>query len=462
MRRNAPDIPNRARKTSKASKGKSSGTAKTWLRRLLLLALMAGALAGAGIYLPRLFANLSAMAGSIFSVPSQDKQDSQDKPSSDTPKPRKPSAQNDESAATPSAPTAAPKVIVDPLTLLTASPQDSAGDTWERNLFKPLERAFQLPPKSVRRNTKTPSADIRFPKGLPLHEYAYAVETACARNGITVAEANEVRLSGGRGSQARYLLRRDGQTLQLTLRLGDQARPGSARLALVILGLDSISLSDAALLRDTPIPINLAFDPHNGNPALQALKTSGGEITLLAEVPMEPTTYPYVNPGKHALYIHFDEKAVHGVLEKAFAEMTQARGMVTRLGDRAIENRLLLRRVYSYLTPRHLPLLDVTGSPRSLAQEVAAEQGGMALRAEALRDTSVYDMELAKKVAKAVKSGESVFAMRYSKVAFTHLLALIDERMPDFIEQGLAFVPLTHLRQMPAPAQESDSSATVN
>jgi hypothetical protein len=103
----------------------------------------------------------------------------------------------------------------------------------------------------------------------------------------------------------------------------------------------------------------------------------------------------------------------------------------------------------------------LTGSPRSLAREVAAERSGMAQRAQPLRDTSTYSIELAKKVAQAIKSGEAVLAVHYSKPAFTHLLALIDERMPEFIEQGLAFVPLTHLNQMPRAGNEADSAGAV-
>jgi polysaccharide deacetylase 2 family uncharacterized protein YibQ len=444
------------------------------LRRVLLFAVMAGCLAAVGLYLPKLYASvrgaLGAWGASGETHSPSERGAEKHQPLADNPSdlPAEVLAQDPVEVAVdkPSAPEIPPST--DPIEWLTALPQDTLGDMWDGRLFRPLERAFHLPPKSVRRRgdklgtaVAVEQAEVRFAKGLPLHEYAYAVEVACARNGINVIEASEIRLSEGRGSQARYLLRREGRTLQLTLKMGSEAMPGSARMALVILGLDSITLADAALLRDSPIPINLAFDPHHGNPALQALKSSGGEITLLAEIPMEPTAYPYINPGKNALYIHFDEAAVFAVLDRAFAQMTQARGIVTRHGDRAIENRLLLGRLYAYLAPRHLPLLDLTGSPRSLAREVAAERSGMAQRAQALRDTSTYSIELAKKVAQAVKSGEAVFAVHYSKPAFTHLLALIDERMPEFIEQGLAFVPLTHLNQMPRAGNEADSAGAV-
>lgn len=387
------------------------------LRRIFILSLLVAALIGLGNYLPQ--AHLQFFGGS-------------------------PASTEEDSLAIDS---------------LSALPQDSLAETWDRLLFNPLDRAFNLPPKSLRRHGQ--KVQWLAAKGLPMHEYALGIEKACLHNGIRIVDAREVRTSHSGFVRAEYILLKEtpelSDTLRLTLRIGNQSVPGSARMALIFIGLDSIDLGDAALLRQSPIALNLGFDPMNSNPALQALKGGGGNLHLLAEIPMEPIAYPYINPGKHAIYLHFNDQQIAANLDNAFENMPQAKGIVTRFGDRAIENRPLLKRLFSYLVPHHLPLLDITGSPRSLARDVAAETKGLAHRGIVVKDSNQFSMEFARRAAQAVKASESVLVLKYSRQGFTRLLEMIEERDAELEDMGLAFVPLNHLHQMPQTSDDVDS-----
>jgi polysaccharide deacetylase 2 family uncharacterized protein YibQ len=388
------------------------------VRRLVILSLLVAALAGLGIYLPRAFDHVLG-ASPLADVDAATDADS-----------------------------------------LASLPQDSTAELWDRLLFHPLDRAFTMPPKSLRRHGH--KAQWLAPKGLPLHEYALGIEKACRRNGIRILDAREIRTSHTGFVRAEYALAKETaagtDSLHLTLRIGEHSVPGSARMALVFVGLDSIDLSDAALLRQTPVTLNLGMDPFNGNPALQALKTGGGQIHLLAEIPMEPIAYPYINPGKNAIYLHFNDEQIRANLDKALDHMKEVRGIVTRHGDRAIESRPLLKRLFQYLAPHHLPLLDVTGSPRSLARDVAGETGGLAHRGWVVKDSTQFETEFAKRVAQAVKASESVLVLQYSRSGFRALLKLVEEREGELEDMGLAFVPFNHLNRPPKAADDIDGA----
>ncbi len=342
---------------------------------------------------------------------------------------------------------------------LAALASDSASDAWDRNLFLPLNRVLHLPAKAVKR--RPDKALITFPKGLPLHEYAYTLEQICNRNGIVLVNAEERRGLAGAGKNAIYLLAWNQDTLKVVASMGQEAMAGSARLALVFAGLDSITLADAAQIQSAEFSCNVAIDPFNPNPALQALKAGLGRVTVLLDLPMEPMAYPYINPGKHAVYLHFNDAAVKQLLDEALGLLPNAQGVATRYGDRAIENRPLLKRLYSYLTPRHLPLLDLTGSPRSLAREVAGENGALCQRAYLLTDSLEVEMEFARKVAQAVKSGEAVLALQYSRGGFQKLSRSLADREGEFESMGLALVPLSRLGFRPK-GNAADSSVVAS
>lgn len=341
---------------------------------------------------------------------------------------------------------------------LAALTSDSTGDSWDRNLFHPLNRVLHLPPKAVKR--RAGKAQVTFPKGLPLHEYAYTFEQICDRNGIVRLNAEERRGLAGSGNNAIYLLALHSDTLKVVASLGQEAMAGSARLALVLTGLDSITLADAALIQSFEFACNVAIDPFNPNPALQALKAGLGRVTVLLDLPMEPMAYPYINPGKHALYLHFNDADVKRLLDEGLGLLPNAQGIVTRYGDRAIENRPLLKRLYAYLTPRRLPLLDLTGSPRSLAREVAGENGALSQRAHLLTDSLEVEMDFARKVSQAVKSGEAVMALQYSRMAFQKLSRSLADRESEFESMGLALVPLSRLGLRPKNEASDSSSAS--
>ncbi len=323
---------------------------------------------------------------------------------------------------------------------LPAVAADTTGGRWHERLFDPLEHANGLGPKSLKR--KPGYFEIVLPKGKPLYEYALDIEKTCRARGITVVQGAELRPSG---RSVEYVLESNGQRIKLRASVGGPVRAGAARLAVVFIGLDSLSLSQAQTLKDADWDKTLVIDPYNPNPALRALRDGDGHDGILAELPMEPSAYPYIDPGKNALYIHHGKEDVDRILGRAMDSLPKAEGFASRYGDRAIENQPLLDKLFQFTARRKLVFLDLTGSQRSLARQAAAAQGARSRTLPAFRDSAHIEEELARKTAFAQKSGEAVLVLPFSESGFRRLSKAIVAETPRFNEMGLELVDLASI-----------------
>lgn len=339
---------------------------------------------------------------------------------------------------------------------LPAVATDTTGGRWHERLFDPLERANGLGPKSLRR--KTGYYEIIFPKGKPLYEYALEIEKICRARGITVVQGTELRPSG---HTVEYLLESNGQRLKLRAGLGGTVLAGAARLAVVFIGLDSLTGTQAEALKGAAWDKTLAIDPYNPNPALRILRDGDGHDGIVAELPMEPSAYPYIDPGKHALYIHHNKEDVERILGAALDSLPKAEGFASRYGDRAIENGPLLDKVFQFTARRKLVFLDLTGSPRSLTRRAAAAQGARSRTLVLFRDSAHVEEELARKIALAQKSGEAVLALPYSDMGLRLLSKAIAANAARFNEMGLELVDLAALSAPDTLAEAEEKPVTA-
>lgn len=323
---------------------------------------------------------------------------------------------------------------------LPAVDADTTGGRWHEKLFDPLQRAHGLSEKSLKR--KTGYFELIFPKGKPIHEYALDIEKTCQARGITVVTGAELRPSNRR---VEYLLESNGQRIKLRASLGAAVMAGSAKLAIVFAGLDSLTETRAAELEAAPWEKTLIVDPYAVNPALQKLRFTQARNEILIELPMEPAAYPYVNPGKHALFIHHGKEDVERILAEARDSLPKAAGFASRFGDRAIENQPLLEKLFQYNAAHGMLFLDLTGSQRSLARQTAAAQGARSRTVTVFKDSVNLEAELARKAALAQRIGEAVFVMRYSATGFRNLVLALEAHSGRFDEVGLELATLSSL-----------------
>lgn len=344
-----------------------------------------------------------------------------------------------------------PKESSAALTLVVDGPSDSTnalpelkGDTtvgrWREKLFLPLARSFDIPDKSIRK--KVGSWELILPKGKPIHEYALSIERLCVKNGIKVVKGVELRPSN---RAVEYILESEGGLIKLRASLGKGFMAGSARLAIVFTNLDSLRENQLAALEAAPFEKTLIIDPHGGNPVLKKVRFTSARNELLAELPMEPSSFPYVDPGKQALFIHHGREDVDRILQEALDSLPKARGFASKFGDRAIENPPLLDKVFRFTSNSGLVFLDLTGSPRSLTRQVAGGMGARYRLALVDKDGLGVAKELGARAALAQKTGEAIWVLHYTPSAFRALEQALEENEGRMAETGLELVTVSRL-----------------
>ena len=297
--------------------------------------------------------------------------------------------------------------------------------------------------------------EVTFPRGRPLHEYAFEVESLCVATGIHVVEGHEFDPPE---EHLEYTLQ-SGSSAPLSLRLllGKAVKAGSARMALVVISLDSVRDSAMKRLLSFPVPITLTLAAGDSSPVpAHWMHLPEGKEALL-ELPMEPANYPYLKPGPGALFIHHTRAEVERLMQVRLKRYPTASGFATTFGDRAIENRPLLENVFRFTQKRSLVFLDLTTSPRSLTAQTGLQTGAVTFSARIQEPDSGdrFESEFLRRCDRAGKTGEGVWVLRY----FPSLPGLLEQMMirnkAHFEEIGLEWVTLGNLHR----AKPSESPA---
>lgn len=337
-----------------------------------------------------------------------------------------------------------PEGLRDSTNALPEVEADTTGGRWHEKLFEPLERSYGLTSKSIKQ--RKGFWEVVFPKGKPIHEYALKIENLCRANGIVVEQGVELRPAN---RSVEYLLQSNGHRIKLRASLGNAFMAGSARLAIVFTGLDSLGETELAALEAAPWEKTLVIDPHCANPVLKKARFMNARNEVLVDLPMEPSAYPFVDPGKHALFIHHSKEDVERILSGDLDSLPKAAGFASRMGDRAIENQPLLEKLFHFTARKGLVFLDFTGSPRSLARQGAAAQGARSRSLSIFKDSLRLDEELARKAILAQKTGDAILAMPYTATGFGNLEKALAADVIRFNEIGLELVTLSSLVAAP-------------
>jgi polysaccharide deacetylase 2 family uncharacterized protein YibQ len=310
-------------------------------------------------------------------------------------------------------------------------------------LILPLARAGVLGPRGVKKRGAL--VEVSFPAGRPIHEYAHDLELLCARAGLVVVEGRETGTD-----QVEYRLA-DAQGRPLTLRLvlGNNALPGSVRMALVITGLGNASGADLEAWLKFREPATLVLPDTAALLARFKAQEPDLRHEIFVELPMEPSTYPYVKPGPRALFIDYSRDQAEGILRGRLEAYPRARGFATTHGDRAIENPQLMESVLDFMASRSLVFLDLTGSPLSQTAALSQKSGAesFSARAQAAGSEGNLEAELERRTALAKKSGEGIWVLRHAPGLPGALGRLFGRRAASFEELGLQWVPLGELRR---------------
>ena len=129
------------------------------------------------------------------------------------------------------------------------------------------------------------------------------------------------------------------------------------------------------LFTELPFPVTLAILPDR--PRTRSVEAMAAEhgIEVILHQPMQPGSYPRVNPGPGALFVDMDAERVKATLAENLAQLPHVKGVNNHMGSTFTSNPEGMAAVMSVLKDKGLFFLDSVTSAVSAAPEAARKAG---------------------------------------------------------------------------------------
>lgn len=324
--------------------------------------------------------------------------------------------------------------------------RDTGLSVYRDTLIRPLFKKYALGTENLFKRGGFIEAVL--PRGRSLQEYAWDFEALCGQTGIRVLEGHEFDPPE---EKLEYQLQSGSfPPFPLRLTLGKTVLAGSARMAFIMIGLDTLTESAAKKLLEFPFPLTFVLKAGDSTPIPAHWVHLPPDKEVMLELPMEPVNYPYIRPGPGALFIHQKPAEMKALMKARLKAYPSAKGFATTFGDRAIENRPLLENVLHFTTDHNLIFIDLTASPRSLTASLALQTGASVFSARVQEpDSAVEQFEavLLKRCERASKTGEGIWVLRYFPALPGILGKALSRNREYFTGIGLEWVTVVALRK---------------
>jgi polysaccharide deacetylase 2 family uncharacterized protein YibQ len=161
------------------------------------------------------------------------------------------------------------------------------------------------------------------------------------------------------------------------LSLGQQPSHHSLPLPQIAIVIDDLGWDwgAAQVLLAMEAPLSFAILPNTPYKDFIAREAQRRGRDILLHLPMEPYSYPHVNPGRPVLLSTMDAHELTTQMESALATVPSAVGVNNHMGSRLTEDRAAMQMVMQLMKQHNLFFLDSRTSPKSLAYQVARELG---------------------------------------------------------------------------------------
>jgi len=128
-------------------------------------------------------------------------------------------------------------------------------------------------------------------------------------------------------------------------------------------------------LTELPFHVTLAILPNRPRTrSIEAMATEQG-VEVILHQPMQPGTYPRVNPGPGALFVDMDPERVKSTLAENLAQVPHVKGVNNHMGSAFTSNPEGMAAVMAVLKEKGLFFLDSVTSAVSAAPEAARKAG---------------------------------------------------------------------------------------
>jgi len=222
--------------------------------------------------------------------------------------------------------------------------------------------------------------------------------------------------------------------------------PPTGRLPRVALVVDDLGYQWKAAQRLAGLGLKLTFSILPGGPfsrkTARLARSRGLEVLL--HLPMEPRSYPRLDPGPGALLTSMSLQEIRRRTLEDLAAVPGVTGVNNHMGSRFTERRALLRPVFQVLRERGLFFLDSATSAHSQALDEARREGLAAARRDLFLDHD-YSLEA---VRQNLRHLPTLAARQGDLIVIAHphpsTITALEEAAPRLRKQ-IRLVPLSRL-----------------
>jgi polysaccharide deacetylase 2 family uncharacterized protein YibQ len=188
-----------------------------------------------------------------------------------------------------------------------------------------------------------------------------------------------------------------------------------------------------AILPDTPYRMRIAWEAQRRG------------YDVLLHLPMEPRSYPDVDPGHFALLSAMRPSQLVDQIEAALHALPGVVGVNNHMGSRLTENRTVMQTVMQQIKHHHLFFLDSRTTKRSLAYQVAQEMGVPTARRQVFLDHEIDVI----KIHQQLRYLSTLAYVHGSAIGIGHpypqTVRALQDVLPEFRRDGIKIVPVSHL-----------------
>lgn len=128
-------------------------------------------------------------------------------------------------------------------------------------------------------------------------------------------------------------------------------------------------------LMELPIPVTLAILPNRPRTRSIAAQAAEHGLEIILHQPMQPGSYPRVNPGPGALFPDMDEKRIQATLTDNLSQLPHVVGINNHMGSAFTSDGPGMAAVMPILKAKGLFFMDSVTSATSAAPEAARRAG---------------------------------------------------------------------------------------
>ncbi|WP_295814163.1 divergent polysaccharide deacetylase family protein [uncultured Nitratireductor sp.] len=229
-----------------------------------------------------------------------------------------------------------------------------------------------------------------------------------------------------------------------------------ARIAVIIGGLGLSQTTTKEAIETLRPEITLAFAPAGNSLGrwMQTARKAGHEVIL--QVPMEPFGYPSQNPGRNTLTVDASTAQNLSRLRWALSRITNYTGVMNYMGGRFTAEPEPMSEIMAELGQRGLMYIDDGTSARSVAQDLALQEGVPFAASDALLDPTGNNRrpehhEIRKKLDELERIARARGFAIGTGSAFDETIEAVSEWAGEGTARGIELVPISAVAADPQP-----------